>query len=132
MRSSFLMTKPLMIITSIGITRSFNGTQAYALRFYYDAAYNKNNHLRCLRYYYNNNTNTLGALVGEVADMSQVKSQLIDILNYHTVVLNAGQTIADNHYFKTKHGGEIYVSGSTVGSTVQSGAQIDNGQAKSA
>ena len=109
-----------------------NGTQAYALRFYYDASYNKNNHLRCQRYYYNNNTNTLGALVGEVADISQVKSQLIDILNYHTVVLDAGQTIADNHYFKTKHGGEIYVSGSTVGSTVQSGAQMDNGQAKSA
>jgi len=104
-----------------------NGTQAYALHFYYDATYNRNNHLRCERYYWNNVTKELGERIGEVTTISEVKTQLVDILNYHTVVLDEGKTIADNHYFKTKHGGEIYVSGPNVGDYVASGAQIDNG-----
>lgn len=108
-----------------------NGAQAYALHFYYDPSYNANNHLRCELYYYNNNTHELGQRVGEVNSIDKVKSQLIDILNYHTVVLGAGETIGSNHYYKTKHGGEIYVSGGDEGSTVQSGGQIDNGLEKS-
>lgn len=100
-------------------------TQPEAIRFYYDAK--KNPALRADNYYYNPTTNEIGQRIGEM-NISNVTSQLIDILNYHTLVLNAGETIGANKYYKTKHGGEIYVSGNSVGATVVSGAQIDNGQ----
>ena len=58
--------------------------------------------------------------------IANVKSQLVDLLNYHTVVLKEGQDISSNHYFKTKHGGEIYVDGpNKEGTKAMSGAQID-------
>lgn len=100
-------------------------TQPEAIRFYYDATHNPT--LRADNYYYNPTTNTIGDRIGEM-NISEAKSQLIDILNYHTVVLNSGETIGANHYYKTKHGGEIYVTGNVEGATVSSGAQIDNGQ----
>lgn len=53
-------------------------------------------------------------------------SQLVDVLNYHTLLLGDGQTIGGNHYYKTKHGGEVYVSGSGVGATVGTSAQTDD------
>jgi len=49
-----------------------------------------------------------------------------DILNYHTLVLSSGQEIGQNRYYKTKHGGEIYVDGdNVVGTRVMSGLQKD-------
>ncbi len=53
-------------------------------------------------------------------------TQLVDILNYHTVILDEGEVIdGSRHYFQTKHGGEIYVSGSgAVGSQVGTDAQL--------
>lgn len=36
-------------------------------------------------------------------------SQVTDLLNYHTVVLNDGEEFGRNHYYLTKHGGAIYV-----------------------
>jgi hypothetical protein len=107
-----------------------NGEDAYALHFYYDANTNTNYHLRCDRYHWNNVTQTLGSFVGSVTNMASVKTQLIDLLNYHTVVLNSGETIGTNHYYKTKHGAEIYVSGDGVGDYVASGGQLDNGLSK--
>ncbi len=56
--------------------------------------------------------------------MNKVK----DILNYHTVSLAQGEKFGKNRFYKTKHGGEIEISGTGVGATVKSGAQI-NGMA---
>ena len=53
----------------------------------------------------------------------QFKSQLIDIMNYHTIVLDEGEVMGQNHYYKTKHGGEVLFEGTQV----RSGGQIDNG-----
>lgn len=102
-------------------------TRPEVIRFYYDAKSNPT--LRADNYYYDVASNTVGERIGELS-ISKVKTQLIDILNFHTVVLNSGETISGNHYYKTKHGGEIYVSGNAVGQTVCSGAQIDNGMEK--
>lgn len=62
---------------------------------------------------------------------SDYASQVYDLLNYNTVVLDAGEEVT-NHYYLTKHGGAIYikdfkeVDGEYSGE-VYGGAQIDNG-----
>lgn len=100
------------------------------LHFYYNEK--KNPVVRCDRYYYDVATGTLGDRIGEVADISQRSSQLVDILNYHTVLMESGETFGKNKYYKTKHGGEICLQGNgEAGSSVVSGAQIDNGAAPS-
>jgi len=85
--------------------------------------------LRCHAYRYYPESNTVGEILnsGGTLPVSQWRTQFIDILNYHTVVLDDGEKIGTNNYYKTKHGGEIHVTGNTEGSTVSSGQQIDNG-----
>lgn len=100
------------------------------LHFYYNEK--KNPVVRCDRYYYDVATGTLGERIGEVADITQRSSQLVDILNYHTVLMESGETFGHNKYYKTKHGGEICLQGNgEAGSSVVSGAQINNGAAPS-
>ncbi len=100
------------------------------LHFYYNEK--KNPVVRCDRYYYDVATGTLGERIGEVADITQRSSQLVDILNYHTVLMESGETFGHNKYYKTKHGGEICLQGNgEAGSSIVSGAQIDNGAAPS-
>lgn len=100
------------------------------LHFYYNEK--KNPTVRCDRYYYDVATGTLGDRIGEVADITQRSSQLVDILNYHTVLMESGETFGHNKYYKTKHGGEICLQGNgKAGSSIVSGAQIDNGAAPS-
>ena len=60
--------------------------------------------------------------------LTSKKTQLIDILNYHTVILNSGEVIdGSKHYYKTKHGGEIYVSGGHAGAKVGTDTQLRSG-----
>ena len=100
------------------------------LHFYYNEK--KNPVVRCDRYYYDVATGTLGDRIGEVADITQRSSQLVDILNYHTVLMESGETFGKNKYYKTKHGGEICLQGNgEAGSSIVSGAQINNGAAPS-
>ena len=93
--------------------------QPRVLKFYYE---NQNPYVKCSQWKYN-------PLTGEVTDSlgmvtpANFKTQLIDILNYHTVVLATGEKMDQNIYYKTKHGGEIRFGGGRV----ESGAQIDNG-----
>ena len=89
--------------------------------------------IRCRAYQYDPATNTIGEVLnsGSTVAVDQWRTQFIDILNYHTVVLNDGEIIGSNNYYKTKHGGEIRISGNTEGSIVESGQQIDNGLAPS-
>ena len=104
---------------------SLGHQQPEALKFYYDATTRTT--LHCDRYAYNPSTGEVGERLGEVS-ISRVKSLLIDILNYHTIVLNEGEVIGQGgkHFYKTKHGGEIYVEAGTEGTKVYGGQQIDN------
>lgn len=109
---------------------SLGHTKPEVLHFYYDEK--KNPAVRCDRYYYNVATGELGERIGEVSDITQRSSQLVDILNYHTVLLESGEEFGNNKYYKTKHGGEICLQGNgQAGSSIVSGAQIDNGAAPS-
>lgn len=62
------------------------------------------------------------------------KSQIQDMLNYHTVVFDANnKSLYGNRFYKTKHGGAIYVPQGVGrnGQTVLSGTQIYGGVAPS-
>lgn len=104
---------------------SLETSQPRALLFSYDATKG----LVCTAYRYNKDTHTLGTAINGTVAISNVKTQLVDMLNYHTLILGDGETIGANHYYKTKHGGEIYVSGGSEGSRVAGGSQIDDGLA---
>ena len=110
------------------------------LHFFFDNS-NKNDlpYLKCERHYFDLETGTI-TTPGIPEEIGNVRTQLIDILNYHTVVLPADkQTGTDgkerfvpignngNRYFKTKHGGAIRIDGNQVGSKVESGLQIAKG-----
>jgi uncharacterized surface protein with fasciclin (FAS1) repeats len=99
-------------------------SQPRALKFYYNTK--KSPYIFCSTWTYDPSTGVVGDSTG-VVSVSTVKTQLTDILNYHTVVLGSGETIGSNKYYKTKHGGEIMVDGSEVAS----GSQIDGTREKS-
>ena len=101
-------------------------TQPEALHFYYDSSDSKAGGMRCDRYYYDKDTQEIGERIGEADDDDRWSSQMIDILNYHTLVLDDGEVIGNNKYYKTKHGGELYVEGGEVGDHILTGAHIDN------
>lgn len=107
---------------------SLGKAQPEALRIYYDEDYKANHRTTPLaieRYKYNKTTGQIGDLIATVSSPSNRKTQLIDILNYHTVLLDAGETIdGSKHYYQTKHGGEIYVASgaSSVGTDAQHGS----------
>lgn len=102
--------------------------QPRALRFYYDTTGSKST-LRCQAYQYDPATNTVGDVMNNGAPISfnEWKTLLIDILNYHTVVLDNDEVVGQNKFYKTKHGGEICLTGGDEGDLVMSGQQIDNG-----
>ena len=101
-----------------------------ALKFSYDPTKAT---VQAVAYAYNPATNEIGDVMnnGSLVPIAQWKSLFVDILNYHTVVLDDGEQLGANNYYKTKHGGEVRVTGATVGSQVMSGQQIDNGVAPS-
>ncbi len=87
--------------------------------------------LRCEVHSYNKNTGEIGSDVIETVRYNssanaKYTTQLVDILNYHTLLLSDGEVIGTNHYYQTKHGGTIYVSGGSEGSYVGTSAQIDD------
>ncbi|MCR4915532.1 MAG: fasciclin domain-containing protein [Prevotella sp.] len=94
------------------------------LHFYFDATATRQPYVKCTRYQYNPETGEIGGKLGDPT-ISQVKTQMVDILNYHTLVLKNGEVIGDNHYYKTKHGGAVYVDGNEAGARVMSGSQIE-------
>ena len=99
-----------------------------ALKFFYDTTGSKAT-VHAKAYRYDPVTNTIGDVMngGANVEFAQWQSLMVDILNYHTVVLNEGETLGTNKYYKTKHGGEIMVTGGNNGDKVMSGQQIDNG-----
>lgn len=99
--------------------------QPRALRFYYQ---NRSPYVFCSQWHYNPITGEVGDSIGTVPTSPQgnqnraFRSHMIDILNYHTVVLGEGEKFGTNEYYKTKHGGEIHF----FEGRVESGGQIDN------
>ncbi len=101
-----------------------------ALKFSYDP---DKQTVKAVAYKYNPTNNAIGEVMnnGAAVPIAEWKSLFVDILNYHTVVLSAGEKLGENNYYKTKHGGAIHVTGATVGKQVLSGQQIDNDVAPS-
>lgn len=85
--------------------------QPRALKFFYNP--DKAPFIFCSAWKYNKETGEITDSIGEV-EIASVKSQFIDILNYHTVVLNQGEKLGSNNFYKTKHGGEIRVEGNVI------------------
>jgi uncharacterized surface protein with fasciclin (FAS1) repeats len=99
-----------------------NSDQPRALKFYYQK---KSPYVYCSAWKYDKETGIVGTdptdSIGRVTT-DQFRTQFIDMLNYHTIVLKDGETLGGNKYYKTKHGGAILFGGDKV----MSGAQIDN------
>ena len=78
-----------------------------ALHFYMD----KNARLACSYYRYDKATNTvsdsLGVLQIPTQNQPAFASQLIDILEYHTLVLDSTETFGSRRFYQTKHGAPI-------------------------
>ncbi len=112
---------------SLGHVDTYGEPAPEVLHFYIDTlATTAEKPLKCMRYKYDFKTGVLDEASRTEASIGTVTSQLTDILNYHTVVLSEGQTIGTRHYYKTKHGGTIYVSGSNAtGTKVEGGLQKD-------
>ena len=108
------------------------GTQRPDVLHFYTQWKDSTNHskgkdLKCDRYYFDMATGTIDETEKpRAASIASVKTQLVDILNYHTVVLGENENIGTNKYYKTKHGGEIYFENHAEGGRVMSGAQIDD------
>ena len=98
-----------------------NSDQPRALKFYYQP---KTPYVYCSAWKYDKETGTVGTdptdSIGRVST-DQFRTQFVDLLNYHTIVLKDGETLGANKYYKTKHGGAIMFGGDNV----KSGAQID-------
>lgn len=93
------------------------------LHFYYDS---QSPYVHCSFWKYDPNTGEVGDSIGVATSTSQFRTQMMDILNTHTIVLNTGEELGTNRYYKTKNGGEIRIGGTTGNITsVESGLQID-------
>lgn len=88
-----------------------------ALKFYYDPAASGSFHVLVQRYRYDSDSQTFSedVNVGPVnIGEGYYNTQLQDMLNYHTVVLEGTSGLNGNNYYKTKHGGAIYVPDGTA------------------
>ena len=83
------------------------------------------------RWKYDPETNTVGDSIDVIefaaTDLNRFRSHMVDMLNYHTLVLKAGEELGSHTYYKTKHGGAVKVQGSLsqhmVGGNVIGGQQ---------
>ena len=109
------------------------GEKPRALKFYYSA---RSPYVMCSAWDYDPVTHTVGDSIGMVST-TNFRSQLTDILNYHTVVLGDNEWLGQNgnRYYKTKHGGAIKIDLAAdslrKGDAVMSGAQIEGVAPKS-
>ena len=107
---------------SLGHVDDFGEPRPDLLHFFYDAT--KVPQMQVERYYMDPAT---GLPTGQARpdNIRSTKAQMVDILNYHTLVLNEGDVIGSNHYYKTKHGGAVYVDGDMMDGRAVSGEQYD-------
>ena len=126
-------------IDPASITRKADGSieKMYALKFSFDpTSAGFKTHVQ--RYNYDPTTNalTIDPTVGKISigaggAPSYYATQIQDMLNYHTVVLDGTSGLSGRHYYLTKHGATIYVGDKTASqigsSTVQGPLQIGTG-----
>ena len=101
-----------------------------ALKFYFDET-QPNVRVSYQRYKYDPKTGKVSDPVGEPAaaadDNNGRTSQVTDLLNYHTVVLDDGEVFGRNNYYVTKGGGAIKVN-FTGGDSLVWGELQDDGK----
>ena len=127
-------------IDPASIIRKFDGSikKMYALKFTYEPNSTKTFKTYVQRYEYNPTTHaltidpTVGKVsIGEGGKPSYYATQIQDMLNYHTVVLDGTPGLVGSHYYLTKHGATVYVGDETASqigsSTVQGPLQIGIG-----
>ncbi len=102
-----------------------NKEGARVLHFYFRKATDENPSVSYFKYDPRTGSITDPTDSTRISSLSTVHDRLKDILNYHTVSLAQGQVFGGNSYYKTKHGGEIKISGTSKGNSVMSGAQIN-------
>lgn len=81
-------------------------------------------------YNYDKTTHEIGSRIKTItnANIGTIEKTLLDILNRHTIVLKAGETLGANKFYKTKDGGAIRIeNGSGKGMKVRTAAQMDGG-----
>ena len=83
----------------------------------------KTPYIKCEAYDYNILTGDISGTPVEV-DKTEFTSLLVDILNYHTVVLGGSETLGARKYYKTKHGGTICIN-FAADSLVMAGQQVN-------
>lgn len=114
---------------SLGHVDSKGNPAPEVLHFYIDSlSTEKEKPLKCVAYAYNIADGTVDSTTNREVAISIVKSQLADVLNYHTLVMeNQGDNIGMRHYHKTKHGGTVYIDGANqAGTHVMGGLQKDH------
>lgn len=99
-------------------------TQPRVLHYYYNS--NKSPYIFCSSRNYDPTSGNVSEDSTMLSGSNFPISQFIDILNTHTIVLNEGETMGANHYYKTKNGGTIYFD--EANQEVKSGSQINNGR----
>lgn len=127
-------------IDPASIKRKADGSidKMYALKFTYEPTSTSTFKTYVQRYNYDPTTNaltidpTVGKIsIGKGGAPSYYATQIQDMLNYHTVVLDGTSGLAGSHYYLTKHGATIYVGDKTASqigtSTVQGPLQIGAG-----
>lgn len=104
-----------------------------ALKFYYNTNVENTTdpYVQCTTWPYNIATGEIITTGDSLANYRGNESyfptsQLMDILNFHTIVLGDGETIGSNKYYKTKNGALVKIDLNE--GTVASGAQLDNGR----
>lgn len=102
-------------------------TNIEALKFYYDANKSGTIKVYCDRYVYDKNTGEIGEKIGERINAEEKKTQIKDMLDCHTVVLNEGEKLGSNNFYVTKNGGALKVKTTGTGKTIYGGLQISNG-----
>ena len=103
------------------------GSNSRAFKFFYDKDVESGQpYICCSKWKYNPNTGEVGDSIKGLVSKTDYKSQLIDILNLHTIVLDEGEKMGQKKYYKSKNGAALRVDLENM--TVASGAQIDNGR----
>lgn len=107
----------------------WNSDQPTALRFFYDPTQKADaDKLRVEVHAYDKATGTVDPNVFDntVHTAAEYKTQLADILNTHTVVLEKNETFGTNQYYVTKEGAGIHIDNANTGGQVYGGAQLYN------
>ena len=127
-------------IDPASITRKADGSidKMYALKFSFEPTSASKFKTHVQRYNYDPTTHalTIDPTVGKISigaggAPSYYATQIQDMLNYHTIVLDGTSGLSGRHYYLTKHGATIYVGDKTASqigsSTVQGPLQIGTG-----